>query len=46
MGAKIRQFYEKCKSCPKLFASKGKKAFKGKKVKRLSGDNKSNKSNR
>ena len=31
MGAKIRQFYEKCKSCPKLFASKGKKAFKGKK---------------
>ncbi len=34
MGAKILQFYEKCKSCPKLFASKGKKAFKGKKVKR------------
>ena len=31
MGAKILQFYEKCKSCPKLFASKGKKAFKGKK---------------
>lgn len=28
MGAKILQFYEKCKSCPKLFASKGKKAFK------------------
>ena len=46
MGAKILQFYEKCKSCPELFASKGKKAFKGKKVKRLSGDNKSNKSNR
>ena len=42
MGAKILQFYEKCKSCPKLFASKGKKAIKGKKVKRLSGDNKSN----
>lgn len=41
MGAKILQFYEKCKSCPKLFASKGKmaskgkKAIKGKKVKRL-----------
>ena len=41
MGAKILQFYEKCKSCPKLFASKGKKASKvkkaskGKKVKRL-----------
>ena len=34
MGAKILQFYEKCKSCPKLFASKGKKAFKGKKVKK------------
>lgn len=46
MGAKILQFYEKCKSCPKLFASKGKKAIKGKKVKRLSDDNKSNKSNR
>ena len=46
MGAKILQFYEKCKSCPKLFASKGKKAIKGKKLKRLSGDNKSNKSNR
>ena len=46
MGAKILQFYEKCKSCPKLFASKGKKAFKGKKVKRLWGGNKSNKSNR
>lgn len=30
MGAKILQFYEKCKSCPKLFASKGKKASKGK----------------
>ena len=28
MGAKILQFYEKCKSCPKLFASKGKKASK------------------
>ena len=41
MGAKILQFYEKCKSCPKLFAIKGKKtikgkkAIKGKKVKRL-----------
>ena len=46
MGAKIRQFYEKCKSCPELFAFKSKKAFKGKKVKRLWGDNKSNKSNR
>ena len=34
MGAKILQFYEKCKSCPKLFAFKGEKAFKGKKVKR------------
>ena len=34
MGAKILQFYEKCKSCPELFTSKGKKAFKGKKVKR------------
>lgn len=33
MGAKILQFYEKCKSCPELFTSKGKKAFKGKKVK-------------
>lgn len=31
MGAKILQFYEKCKSCPKLFTSKGKKASKGKK---------------
>ena len=46
MGAKILQFYEKCKSCPKLFAFKGEKAIKGKKVNRLSGDNKSNKSNR
>lgn len=36
MGAKILQFYEKCKSCPKLFASKGKKAIKGKKVTRHS----------
>ena len=35
MGAKILQFYEKCKSCPKLFASKVKKAVKGKKVKSL-----------
>ena len=23
MGAKILQFYEKCKSCPELFASRG-----------------------
>ena len=44
MGAKILQFYEKGKSCPKLFASKVKKASKGKKVKRLWGDNKSNRS--
>ena len=34
MGAKILQFYEKCKSCPELFASKDKKAIKDKKVKR------------
>ena len=34
MGAKILQFYEKCKSCPELFAFKGEKAIKGKKVKR------------
>ena len=34
MGAKILQFYEKCKSCPELFAFKSKKAFKSKRVKK------------
>ena len=33
MGAKIRQFYEKCKSCPELFAFKSKRRLKVKKVK-------------